>query len=39
MKVLNNSIWSSESLDPSYISPYSIQNFARRGKKVTWAMN
>ena len=39
MKVLNDSRWSSGSLDSSYVSTYSIGNFAGKGKDVTSAMN
>ena len=39
MRVLNDSRWSSESLDPPYVSTYSIQNFTGKVKEVTWAMN
>ena len=38
IRVLNDSKWSSGSFDPSYASTCSIQNLARRGKKVTCAM-
>lgn len=39
MKVLNDSRWSSGSFDLSYASTCGIQNLARRGKEVTYAVN
>ena len=38
MRVFNDSKWSSGSCESSYASTYSIQNLAKRGKKVTCAM-
>ena len=39
MKVLNDSRWLSRPLDLLYVSTCGIQNFVRRGKEVTLAMN
>ena len=39
MKVLNDSRWSSRSLDPSFASTCGIRNFAKSEKEVTWVVN
>lgn len=39
MRVLNDSWWSSRSLDSSYAFTCGIQNFVGREKEVIWAVN